>query len=265
MKAARLNAPVAEKKEYGCATELVVKASSMGGAEPGQFLHVYCGSRDGMILRRPFSIFAVDGENISFLVKDVGKGSAWLREREVGDVLDIMGPLGKGFSCARKGRNILVAGGAGIAPLHFLAVYMGGKGEDAVLLWGMEKKEDYGDLPDAIGKLVDLRLSSMDGSLGMRGSVLDLFEAVCQEKCPGLYACGPRAMLLGLAEKASARGSEVYQVSIEERMACGLGACRGCAVPRSMHGGGYLAVCSDGPVFDAKELDWKKMRDSSWT
>ncbi|MDY6796809.1 MAG: dihydroorotate dehydrogenase electron transfer subunit [Actinomycetota bacterium] len=262
MEPARFEAIVVGKRFHGYATELLVEAPNAAGAVPGQFMHIKCDGRDGVIMRRPYSVFDAAENTISFLVKDVGRGSAWLSARKTGDILDLMGPLGRGFAVGDGQRSILVAGGTGIAPLHFLAGCMKERGLCAFLLWGMEGGDEYGELPNIIADRFDLRLSSMDGKRGIRGSAVDLLEACREEGCTALYACGPRPMLLSLTDRARDMGFTLFQVSLEERMACGVGACRGCVIPCSTPTGGYLSACRDGPVFDEGEVDWRRIRES---
>ena len=254
----RFMAPVVASRTFGCASELVVEVPPSFHAEPGQFVQVLCGG-PGNLLRRPYSLFAADRGTASLLVREVGAGSAWLRSRRAGEELDLLGPLGRGFALEGAGSRLLVAGGMGIVPLRFLASRIRERGEEAALYWGMESREEYGDLPGLLQGEFNLHLATMDGSAGRRGSVLDLFRAAYGGEHAAVYACGPRAMLAGLAATMGGAGDAALQVCMEERMACGVGACRGCAVPARDPEGGYLTVCRDGPVFHAAELDWGRI------
>jgi len=254
----RAEAVIISRKKYGVVTELVLEAPFLSTAQPGQFVHVYCGG-EGRILRRPYSLYDAGGRNATLLVRVVGSGSAWLEGREAGHSLDLLGPLGRGFSYSGGGANLLIAGGTGIVPLRFLYRRMQASGGEAVLLWGMERGEDYRGLTETLRREADLRLACEDGALGLRGRVLDLLDGLRVDEYEGVFACGPKGMLVDLAEKLGRKKPRTFQVSLEERMACGIGACRGCAVPAASPGGGYLMVCSDGPVFDGEELDWKRI------
>ncbi|WP_287155193.1 dihydroorotate dehydrogenase electron transfer subunit [Candidatus Solincola tengchongensis] len=252
---------VLERRDYGCASEVVFRVGDGFSPLPGQFVHLLCGG-GGRIIRRPFSVFRHEGGIASVLVREVGGGTAWLRRRRRGDELDILGPLGRGFDLTGGGEHVLLAGGIGVAPLAYLGRRLTERGGKVTLLWGMEKGTEYGSLPESLGEEFDLHIATADGSRGKEGTVLELLSP---EMTPGthlFYACGPRSMLVALTERLSAAGLPSLQVSVEERMACGLGACRGCAVPAVEPPGGYLAACRDGPVFRAEELDWKRMMES---
>jgi dihydroorotate dehydrogenase electron transfer subunit len=260
----RFIATVYDKSILGCATELIMETPDDFQAGPGQFLHVLCGRDKGRILRRPFSLYSYNEGMASLLVKTAGEGSAWLAGREIGDSIDILGPLGRGFNVPSTGKAVLVAGGAGIAPLHYLEKHLRSQGLETMTFWGIEKAGDYGDLPDLMEKKIELRMSSMDGNKWFKGSVLDLFETTMNWEDSDIYACGPKGMLAGLAEIIDRGKCHTFQVSMEERMACGIGACRGCIVPVASQLGSYAAVCRDGPVFNGGELDWKRIRELIW-
>jgi dihydroorotate dehydrogenase electron transfer subunit len=250
------------KRTFGKVVELEFEAASPMGGDPGQFVHVSC-ERWGLILRRPYSLSGARGRTASILVREVGAGSAWLCAVEVGQALDIMGPLGRGFTVGAGGGHVLVAGGTGVAPLIFLAARLKEQGEEARLLWGIEKEEDYSGLPDEVGKDFDLHLATMSGDAGNRGSVVDILTRTDIAGADNLYACGPKSMLTAVAEACDEHILGRLQVCLEERMACGIGACRGCAVPAAAVDGGYLAACKDGPVFWGRELDWKRLETLS--
>lgn len=251
-------ARIVEKKAFGCATELILDLPPGFEACPGQFLHVRCGG-DGRILRRPFSVTVSRRGEPALLVRPVGEGSRWLCAREVGEELDLLGPLGRGFSILDAGEHVLLAGGAGIAPLRFLALNMRKRKLRPSLCWGMENVEDYGTLPEILAGECDLSLATRDGSAGFEGTALDLLRSQVRMESAAIYACGPRGMLSGVARWLGEAGRERAQVSVEERMACGVGACRGCAVPVADKGATYAAACREGPVFFAGELDWERM------
>jgi len=221
-------------------------------ARAGQFVMVRVKADPGYdpLLRRPLSIHDRQGKVISLLVKVVGRGTAWLADLGVDDSLDLLGPLGRPFP-SLNGPKILVGGGMGVAPLLFLAREAGG-GNDlrlrlgaatATELLAMEEFEGLGLVPD---------LYTEDGSAGAKGLVT---KGLAQElgRWPGIvFACGPPEMLRAVAEIARESGVQAY-LSLEAHMGCGLGACLGCAVRKS--GGGYARVCTEGPVFEATEVE----------
>jgi dihydroorotate dehydrogenase electron transfer subunit len=234
-------------------------------AKPGQFLMVRV--RDGVdpLLRRPLSIHDVEeGGRVCLLYRVEGKGTEVLSRARPGESLSVLGPLGNGFQVrTAMARHILVGGGMGIAPLLHLArvgaekgaftpesctVFLGGRTADEIY-----SEERFRDLP------VDLRTATDDGSRGTRGTVVDLLEERLEEggDDASLYACGPPAMIRALGERVAGRPGIRAQVSLEERMACGLGACRGCAIPvRSPDATVRMAaVCTEGPVFDLRVLE----------
>ena len=224
------------------------------GLMAGQFLHIACG--EGLLLRRPISVCMVqedepcDTARIVFEVR--GEGTQWLAQRQVGDKLNVLGPLGNGFAVAPNDRLLLVGGGIGVPPLLGQAAFTA-KNATAVLGFRSADRsmlvEDYRDCCE------NVYLCSDDGSLGRHGFVdAQLKDILEQDKnFTAVLACGPKPMLKNVA-KVAARYGVPCQVSLEERMACGVGACLGCAV--QMADGTMKHVCKDGPVFDAKEVDW---------
>jgi dihydroorotate dehydrogenase electron transfer subunit len=235
------------------------------GALPGQFVMIRANRDLDPLLRRPFSICGTaPGGRVLILYQVVGRGTAILAQKRPGDVLQVMGPLGRGFSAVSGiGPFILVAGGMGIAPLLFLARRLVERGEGARIrfLAGFRGEMDFPSpdfLPDTG---VPMEIATEDGSVGRHGLVTDLLEQVLAEVSEGsIFACGPRAMLKRVAELSAAAGL-ACRVSLESVMACGLGACLGCAVPVNPGPGrgGYLYVCKDGPVFEAGALDWARL------
>ena len=226
------------------------------GLRCGQFLHIKCG--DGQLLRRPISV-AIAGwdepEDLVTLIFEVrGEGTRWLARRRAGDKLDVLGPLGNGFRVSQEGRYLLVGGGIGVPPLIGYAEWLG-KRADAVL--GYRTKEKA--FPEIVGRFQErcghTYLCTDDGTLGRHGFVDgQVREILDKEKSfTAILACGPAPMLNSVARAAAEYGVPC-QVSLEERMACGVGACLGCAV--KMRDGTMKHVCKDGPVFDAGEVDW---------
>lgn len=224
------------------------------GLRAGQFLHVACG--EGSLLRRPISValtLADEPENTAALIFEVkGEGTRWLSKRKAGDMVDVLGPLGNGFSVEEGGRYLLVGGGIGTPPL---LGYAEAFRENAVAVLGF-RSADRAILVDRYREACkEIYLCTDDGSAGRHGfvdaQVRDILEK--DRGFTAILACGPKPMLRSVA-KAAAEYGVPCQVSMEERMACGVGACLGCAL--QMADGTMKHVCKDGPVFSAEEVDW---------
>ncbi len=231
---------------------LWLEAAGFPRPAPGQFVMVRCGDGAEPLLRRPFSIHRADGcGGLALLFETVGRGTAWLAERVPGDPVDLIGPLGNGFRIGPESREILlVAGGIGIAPLAFLAESAAAAGKKVSLLQGARTASLLCPPPAVVPETCVVSITD-DGSRGRRGLVTGLlgeFAAGADQ----VFACGPASMYRAMAELRCLRGKAV-QVCLEEKMACGLGACYGCTV---MTRGGPKQVCRDGPVFEASDILW---------
>jgi dihydroorotate dehydrogenase electron transfer subunit len=224
-------------------------------ARPGQFVHLACSDQLEPFLRRPLSIlYANDGE-VGLLYKVVGEGTELLARRRPGETGDMIGPLGTTFQDEGEDRVLFVAGGIGVVPLVYFSgemeqarkrlhfVYGAYSGRDLVLKEEVEinsRQHDY---------------STMDGSEGTRGTVIDVLNSRYGDGRPlpeRIFACGPGPMLEAVRvwmEERSIPG----QFSLENRMGCGIGACLGCVLPLRNREG-YVRICHDGPVFDAQEV-----------
>ncbi len=244
-------------------------------ARSGQFLHVHSGWALDPLLRRPLSLHRIGRERsarvagtseigggqpslvfgrpnpgeIEILFARVGRGTTLLAQSMPGDALSVIGPLGNGFSIEPKTRNLLlVAGGLGIAPLVALADEAIRREMTVTLLAGARSKD--GILPACLlPPEVEYVVCTDDGSQGRHGVVTQLVPELL-DWADQVFACGPRAMIEALA-CLRLPTSKTVQVSLEERMACGVGACLGCVTPTRK---GLQRVCRDGPVFNLKEL-----------
>lgn len=218
-------------------------------ARPGQFVMLRQPDRLDPLLPRPFSVHDAEGANMRLLYRLAGRGTRYLSQLKPGAMVDVIGPLGRGFSPRRGGQAVMAAGGLGIAPMPLLARKLRSLGERPVLLYGCRNK---GQLLAARG--IKALVCTEDGSCGRRGRVTDLLEdRLLRGGACRVYACGPWAMLKQVSLVCRKHGTPC-QVSLEARMACGVGACQGCAVRAAS--GGYLHVCTDGPVFDSRRIDW---------
>jgi len=224
-------------------------------AEPGQFVHLRVSSTYDPLLRRPFSIHDTSEKSFKIVYDVVGKGSRMLSETKPGAVMDVLGPLGSGFEIAEaKAETCVIAGGMGIAPLVFLARRLKERTDRIIGFVGARSKSKLvGDA--ALRSLgIEVFTATEDGSVGFSGLVTELFEKVVERrdlKGCALFACGPKEMLRALA-RMTVRRSMNGQVSLEEFMACGVGACLGCAV--KLRSGEYRMTCRDGPVFRLDEV-----------
>lgn len=223
---------------------------------PGQFFHIKCGGDKFPLLRRPISLsYTLKEEGCMVLVYRVqGQGTKNLSSRRPGDPLDVLGPLGNGFEITNRHQRVaIVGGGIGIAPLVELAgvygkraVVFAGFRDETFLIEGLQQRSP------------DVRIATEDGSVGHKGFVTDILAQHLKEhRFDVVFACGPRPMLQRVAE-ACRKALVMCQVSLEQRMACGVGACLGCSCAVKDTDGSlqYVRVCKDGPVFWSEEVCW---------
>ncbi len=228
-------------------------------ARAGQFVMLHTSPGRDPLLARPFSIHQVERDELHILYRVVGRGTRLLAQARPGQELELWGPLGRGFGLDHQ-RPLLVAGGVGVAALALAARQAKAGGARPRMLLGLATARGLGGLLDYLefflaGLGVSLELTSEDGSRGQPGLVSDLLARRLAD-CDGVLACGPLPMLKAVAGLAGQAGVEC-QVSLEAPMACGVGACLGCALPRA--GGGYLRVCREGPVVEAGLVDWQRL------
>ncbi|MBI4974851.1 MAG: dihydroorotate dehydrogenase electron transfer subunit [Candidatus Omnitrophica bacterium] len=232
---------------------------------PGQFIEIRCSDDLNPLLRRPLGLHRILKNGIEVLYEVVGKGTALLSKKRKGESLDIIGPLGNGFDIkAGMGQaTIIIAGGIGVAPLVSLAEEIARSprpalhGRELYVLIGACKRSHILCEKDFKKLGAKVLIATEDGSKGYKGLATDLLKDFLNPKpyilYPAIYACGPNEMLKTVAWIAKDRRIPC-QISLEERMACGVGACLGCAV--KVKGGGYKMVCKDGPIFNAEEIAW---------
>jgi dihydroorotate dehydrogenase electron transfer subunit len=232
-------------------------------ATPGQFVMVQVSQNNTPLLRRPFSIYNLesngDKTTIELLYKVVGTGTKLLSKMAKEDTLDILGPLGNGFSLNPPAGPIYLAGGGiGVPPLFFLASTLHRDGYDMSqchAFLGGRSRTDLLCQDEFKGLGLTIHLTTDDGSAGQQCLITSPLEQAIAQTLPSmLYACGPLPMLaciVGIRKKYNVP----CQVSVETMMACGIGACLGCAVPKADGSGQYLHACQNGPVFDADQID----------
>ena len=228
-------------------------------SEMGQFLNIYLDKAD-MILPRPISIQDIDKEQgiLSIMYLIAGKGTAYMATLPIGYKLNIAGPLGNGFVYKNYKKLALIGGGIGVPPLYYTAKAILNKHSDIEIraYLGFRSKE-FVNLEEEFKALgVKTTLTTDNGSAGIKGNALEAFKNDSfTPDC--IYTCGPYGMLKAIAGHAAA-SDIACQVSMEERMGCGIGACVGCAVAiKKGNDFTYKKVCKDGPVFEAKEVLWQ--------
>jgi len=230
-------------------------------AKAGQFVNVKC-SPDGILdplLRRPFSIYNVEKEyNVfSILYLEKGKGTKFLSDLKKGSNLNFAGPLGNAAATDDKSKNfLLVGGGIGIAPLYFLARTLIQKGKNIFFAAGFKDNNFIGWSSDLIRLRINYKIFTEDGSWGDEGLATDFVkENIKKYKGYKIYCCGPRDMLISMQDILA--GKKISATALlEERMACGVGVCKGCAVKIKDGNSSfaYKTVCKDGPAFDLMEV-----------
>ncbi|NIO05235.1 MAG: dihydroorotate dehydrogenase electron transfer subunit [Proteobacteria bacterium] len=237
--------------------------------KPGEFFMIRTGPFLDPLLRRPFSVHSMGRlgarvERLSILFRVVGQGTQLMATWRKGQPVDMVGPLGRGYRIPEDlGTVAMVAGGLGIASLFGLAqsILQRKKGADVRICIGGNSKTDILMKPELESMGAKVNVTTEDGSIGMRGVATDWLEAeslqLASERDTVVYACGPLGMLAKV-NTVTERFSIPCQVSLEARMACGVGSCLGCAVKARDQG--YHMVCKDGPVFDADEIDWERTK-----
>lgn len=226
--------------------------SILKSVKPGQFMQIKIDSSKETFLRRPISINYVDIEksHIHMLVRNAGDGTKSLCDINKGARLNVILPLGNGFSVDKAQKHpLLVGGGVGVAPLLYLGKVLADNGVQPTFLLAANKSENLLQLED-FKKYGNVVVSTDDGSLGHHGLVTE--NPVLQQTWDMIYCCGPMPMMKGVAKIAKAHGIGC-EVSLENTMACGLGACL-CCVEDTVDG--HVCVCTDGPVFDIETLKW---------
>lgn len=212
---------------------------------PGQFVNI---KLDGLFLRRPISVCDLTGDRLTIIYKIVGKGTEEMALMEPGQELDVLTGLGNGYSLEESGEApLLIGGGAGVPPMYLLAKKLIEAGKKPTVILGFNTASEmfYEEEFKALG--AEVKVTTADGTYGIKGFV----TAAMGEEYSYFYACGPEAMLKAVAD-ASVTGG---QLSFEERMGCGFGACMGCSC-QTLYGS--KRICKDGPVLRKEEVIWQK-------
>jgi dihydroorotate dehydrogenase electron transfer subunit len=237
-------------------------------SKPGQFISLRINEKN-LLLRRPFGVYDCQKTIFKIVYKVVGRGTRALTLLKKGDQVDILGPLGNGFTIAPAKRHIIVGGGVGIAPLYYLAKKINKPKLTTIILGAKTKGELAGEKEfKALG--CGVAVATEDGSKGTKGFVTvpleDELKKLNNPRTPfskgdqiSVYACGPKGMLKATSEIAERYGAPC-QVSLEEYMACGVGTCMGCVIKIKSEvdteGYEFKRVCKEGPVFDSESIIW---------
>lgn len=221
---------------------------------PGQFVNILVPDTQGVFLRRPISVCNVENGRLWLFIKNAGKGTETLCKVKVGEYINLILPLGRGFEPPKKGKTpVLVGGGVGIAPILYLGTKLAAQGFKPVFILGAAKASSLAMLSE-FAKLGQVFITTDDGTMGEQGNVL---QHSCWNEFDvdeiALYCCGPTPMMKGIASYAHRHGIEC-QVSLENHMACGIGACLCCVQDTKQ---GHKCVCTTGPVFNIKDLLWE--------
>ena len=221
-------------------------------AKPGQFINIRVGD-NFPLLRRPFSIFNIEGNKISIVFNVIGTGTKVLARKRKGDTLDVLGPCGNSFLSFLDGSfdtAIFVAGGIGVAPFPFLTdlfpseknivTFLGGRYKELIVEKGLQ----------------NIKIATDDGSLGFKGTVLDLIKDDFSKNRyvkPRFFLCGPTRMMKAVADFAHEKGAECF-ASLECDMACGIGICQGCNIEMAGGEKKYRLVCKEGTIFETNTV-----------
>jgi dihydroorotate dehydrogenase electron transfer subunit len=230
--------------------------------QPGQFVHVKCGTGIDPLLRRPISICDVDitANELTMIYRAEGHGTQVLSRYVPGQPLDVLGPLGEGFPVEgrRKGEHaLLIGGGIGVPPLYYLGKELQKRGVNITFVLGFGTASQV-FLKEELSEVGMVHVATIDGTYGIKGLVTDVLTEAYGLSAGAwdvLYSCGPLPMLRALQDRYQAAGKEGY-ISLEQRMGCGIGACLACVCPVQEEGAGkkYRKICSDGPVFPFGEV-----------
>lgn len=210
----------------------------------GQFINIQL---DGLYLRRPISVCDKDDASVTIIYKVVGKGTEQMSKMQAGDTLDVLTGLGNGYDLSYSGdKPLLLGGGVGVPPLYMLAKTLRQQGKQVSVILGFNTKSEVFYEQEFKNLGCDVAVTTVDGSYGVKGFVTDSYP----EEYTYFYTCGPEPMLKAIYNTAATSG----QMSFEERMGCGFGACMGCSCKTIT---GYKRICKDGPVMKKEEILWE--------
>ena len=224
--------------------KMVLGGDCSGITASGQFVNI---KLDGFFLRRPISVCDYNDNELTLIYKVVGKGTEYMAELGAGEKLDILTGLGNGYDISKSGNEpVLIGGGAGVPPMYNLCRKLVAEGKKPQVILGFNKENEvfFENEFRALG--AEVTVTTADGSYGMKGFVTDALKNM---KYSYIYSCGPEPMLKAIYNTAETSG----QLSFEERMGCGFGACMGCSCETKY---GNKRICKDGPVLEMEEIIW---------
>ena len=214
------------------------------GIRCGQFVNI---KLEGLYLRRPISVCDCEGDTLTLIYKVVGRGTELMSGMKVGQTLDLLTGLGNGYDLSKSGDHpLLIGGGVGVPPMYMLCKELIAEGKHPTVILGFNKADEvfYKDEFSALGAKV--LVATADGSVGIKGFVTNAMEGLDYSY---FYTCGPEPMLKAVYKTTTTSG----QMSFEERMGCGFGACMGCSCKTLT---GYKRICKEGPVMEKEEILW---------
>ncbi|WP_251619963.1 dihydroorotate dehydrogenase electron transfer subunit [Odoribacter lunatus] len=231
---------------------LTLQSNELPTILPGQFVNVKIEDSPTTFLRRPISVYDVDETNglLYLLIKIAGAGTLRLSKLKQGEKLNIILPLGNSFFIPSNGHCLLIGGGVGIAPMFHLAKKMTSLGLNPTLLIGTRSKKEIVQ-QEILSQYAELYYTTEDGSYGEKGYPTQ--HSILQQKFDYVYSCGPEVMMKAIANYAY-KNDISCEVSLENMMACGIGACLCCVTETQQ---GHKCVCTEGPVFNIKDLKWQ--------
>ena len=224
--------------------KMVLEGDTSAITAPGQFVNI---KLDGLFLRRPISVCDYDGQTLTIVYKAVGKGTEAMSAMVPGTKLDILTGLGNGYDLTLSGETpVLLGGGVGVPPMYNLAKKLLAEGKKVSVILGFNTKSEifYEEVFKALG--CEVTVTTVDGSYGVKGFVTTALETMDYSY---FYTCGPEPMLKAVHKASKTSG----QMSFEERMGCGFGACMGCSCKTLT---GYKRICKEGPVMQKEEIIW---------
>ncbi len=224
--------------------KMILKGDTSDITACGQFINIQL---EGLYLRRPISVCDADSKTVTIIYKVVGKGTEQMSKMTAGETLDVLTGLGNGYDLSLSGdKPLLLGGGVGVPPLYMLAKKLIEQGKAVTVILGFNTKDEvfYENEFKALG--CNVTVTTVDGSYGVKGFVTDAYP----DEYSYFYTCGPEPMLKAIYKTATTSG----QMSFEERMGCGFGACMGCSCKTIT---GYKRICKDGPVMQKEEILWE--------